>query len=211
MADETSLRSAETTDGGGYSRGGGEGGSPFQSRAAFLENWDWDAVISINRGACARGGAQHGINSETGGARAAEWEERRRQELTLGETFDFLRACHRGAPFLFFNGNTFSFIGRELAFALFSELPAIRKREAGSAIAHYIAGVLDREAMVAIVESLCEAAKLKAGDRVQTLKGSLRGVITRMLDDGRMAWRPDGAAGELIALPESLSLIESQP
>ncbi len=87
-------------------------------------------------------------------------------------------------------------------------MPVIRKREISSAVAHYIAGVLDREAMVQIVESLWQVAQLQAGDRVRTLKGTLHGVITRVLDDGRVAWRPDGATGELIALPESL---ESEP
>jgi hypothetical protein len=65
--------------------------------------------------------------------------------LTLAETLDFLFRCHRRAPFLFFNGNTFATIGRELALALFSDLPPSRKREVSSAIAHYIAGVLDRK------------------------------------------------------------------
>jgi len=37
------------------------------------------------------------------------------------QTFQFLRSCHRRAPFLFFNGNTFAEIGRALARALFSE------------------------------------------------------------------------------------------
>ena len=132
----------------------------------------------------------------------------RPRELTLGDAFDELRGFHKAAPFLFFNGNTFASIGRELALALFRDLPAIRKREISSAIAHYIAGVLDREAMVRIVESLWKVALLQPGDRVSTLKGTLHGVITRVLEDGRVAWRPDGAAGELIALPESL---ESEP
>ncbi len=211
MSDETPARSAEATDRGGYPGGSGEGGSPLQARAAFLENWNWDAIVSINRGACARGGAQHGINSEAGSARGAEWEQTRARELTLAETFDFLRACHRAAPFLFFNGNTFATVGRELSFALFSDLPATRKRELGSAVAHYIAGVLDRESMVSIVESLCRTAALKPGDRVQTLKGTLRGRIMRVLEDGRVAWKPEGAAGELIALPESLSVLDSAP
>lgn len=73
-----------------------------------------------------------------------------------------------------------------------------------SAVAHYIAGVLDRERMVEIVEGLCEAAELKPGDRVKTLRGSTRGVLVRVLDDGRVVWRPDGSASELTALPESL-------
>jgi hypothetical protein len=73
-----------------------------------------------------------------------------------------------------------------------------------SAVAHYIAGVLDRENMVEIVESLWQSADFKPGDRVKTLRGSTLGVIVRVLPDGRMAWRPDGSQAELIALPESL-------
>jgi hypothetical protein len=102
------------------------------------------------------------------------------------------------------NGNTFATIGRELSFALFSDLVPGRKRELGSAVAHYIAGVLDREAMVDAVETLSQSADLKAGDRVKTLRGSTRGVIVRLLDDGRVVWRPDGTQSELSALPESL-------
>jgi len=73
-----------------------------------------------------------------------------------------------------------------------------------SAVAHYIAGVLPWDAMAEIVESLSETADWKPGDRVKTLRGSLRGVIVRMLDDGRIVWQPDGTKSELITLPESL-------
>ena len=59
--------------------------------------------------------------------------------------------------------------------------------------------------MAEIVDTLWQSALLTPGDRVRTLRGTLRGVIIRVLDDGRVAWRPDGAAGELIALPESLA------
>ena len=71
-------------------------------------------------------------------------------------------------------------------------------------IAHYIAGVLDRESMVEIVEGLCEAADLQPGDRVKTLRGTTYGVIRRLLPDGRVVWTPVGSQSELIALPESL-------
>ncbi|HAV61311.1 MAG TPA: hypothetical protein DCY13_02990 [Verrucomicrobiales bacterium] len=73
-----------------------------------------------------------------------------------------------------------------------------------SAVAHHIAGVLDRESMTAIVESLCATANLQPGDRVQTLRGTRHGAIVRVLPDGRLVWRPDGTRNELIALPESL-------
>ena len=71
-------------------------------------------------------------------------------------------------------------------------------------MAHYIAGVLDRDAMVAAVEELCRTADLMPGTRVKSMRGSIRGVITRVLDDGRVAVRPDGSASEMISLPENL-------
>ncbi|MCE9520767.1 MAG: hypothetical protein K8R87_14610 [Verrucomicrobia bacterium] len=120
------------------------------------------------------------------------------------DSFDRLRASHRAAPFLFFNGNTFAAIGRQIATAVFAELPFNRLREATSAVAHYIAGVLDRDAMIGIVDSLCRSASFKPGDRVTTLRGSSHGVITRTLEDGRIAWRSDGGSLELITLPENL-------
>jgi hypothetical protein len=73
-----------------------------------------------------------------------------------------------------------------------------------SAVAHYIAGALPWEAMVGIVESLAQSADWKTGDRAKTLRGSLRGVIIIVLQDGRVVWKPAGAAGGLTALPESL-------
>jgi len=95
-------------------------------------------------------------------------------------------------------------VGRQLAAALFADLPAGRRREIISAVAHCIAGVLDFEMMVEVVQSLCESAEFKPGDRIKTLRGSSRGVILRLLSDGRVAWRPDGSRSELLALPESL-------
>ena len=171
---------------------------------SVIQNWDRELVTSLNRGACARGGAQHGLNSETHPALAREWGEQRRRSCSLGETLDFLRGCHRRAPFRFFNGNTFADIGRRLAAVLFAELPPGRLREITSAVAHYIAGVLDREMMVEIVESLSRSVDLKAGDRVKTLRGTRKGRILRLLPDGRVVWQPDGGQSELVALPESL-------
>ena len=204
MNDETSSRSSGASDGRGHRRAGGDECPPLQARAAFLKNWSWESVVGINQRACARGGSQHGINSETGVSCQSLWEKNHPGEITLLETFDLLRKLHRSAPFLFLNGNTFSFIGRELCLALFSDLPAMRRRELASAVAHYIAGVLNRDSMISAVDSLWQSASLNEGDRVQTMRGTTRGVVTRILEDGRIAWRPEDSTLELIALPESL-------
>ena len=122
---------------------------------------------------------------------------------SIGRSSVFLRSCHRRAPFLFFNGNTFADVGRIIVDFVFAELPTTRRREVMSAVAHYIAGVLDHESMAQIVEELCASADLNPGDRVKTLRGSMSGTILRRLPDGRVAWLADSGA-ELMALPEAL-------
>jgi len=203
MSDEAANRFAGTPDRGGHSTGSRREPAPLQSRAKFLQNWDWVSVTQINGGLCERGRAQRGVNSETHAAVAQEWEKRRAQELSLLETFEFLRSCHKRAPFLFFNGNTFAEIGRALTNALLRDLPFHRRKEAASAAAHFITGVLDHDSMMRTIHELCEAADLKPGDSVKTLRGSMSGTILRVLPDGRVVWRPDSGA-ELTGLPESL-------
>jgi hypothetical protein len=204
MNDEAAIGSAGAPDRGGHPPGSAGEQSPLQARAAFLKNWSWQSVVGYNRGACARGGAQHGPNPETQEACAKEWEQKRCEVFTLAEFFEFLRHCHRRAPFLFFNGNTFADIARQIAAALFADLPSGRRRTLTSAVAHYIAGVLDREDMVQTVEELCIAASFQPGDRVKTLRGSKEGMVVRVLPDGRVTWKPDGSGSELTSLPESL-------
>ncbi|NOS70968.1 MAG: hypothetical protein HOP33_13685 [Verrucomicrobia bacterium] len=89
--------------------------------------------------------------------------------------------------------------------ALFAELATGRRREVMSAVGHYIAGVLDREAMVEIVETLSRSADFKPGDRVKTLRGSTHGNVLHVLENGRVVWQPDGSTAELTGLPESLT------
>lgn len=201
---ETSAGSGGQADRSRSSRGDSGEQSPLQTRTQFLKNWSWDIVIRLNRGACERGKAQHGLNPEAQEKVAREWEGLRLRELSFAELIDFLRQCHRSAPFLFFNGNTFADVGRQIAAALFAELPTSRRREVASSVAHYIAGVLDRDSMTEIVESLYASAELKPGDRVKTFRGTSRGVIVKILPDGRVIWRSDSSASELIALPETL-------
>jgi hypothetical protein len=204
MGDEAATGSAGATDARRHSGGDPGEQSPLQTRAKFLKNWSWELVIGFNQGACERGRAQHGFNRETQEATAREWGEKQQQILSFEEAIDFLRSCHRRAPFLFFNGNTFADIGRQLSAAAFADLPQTRRREVTSAIAHYIAGVLDRDSMVEIVESLCEYADWKVGDRLKTMRGSTHGVIVEVLADGRIVWKPDGSESQLTGLPESL-------
>jgi hypothetical protein len=64
--------------------------------------------------------------------------------------------------------------------------------------------VLDRDAMMDMVERLCASAEVKAGDRVRTWRGLRRGMPVRILGGSRVAWRPDTSGTEFAALPEGL-------
>ena len=204
MADEAAHRSGDESNAENGARGSTGEPASLQARAPFLANWQWKSVVSINARLCRGGRAQHGKNSETHARCEEEWLEGSGKERSLLETLDWLRSFHRKAPFLFFNGNTFAEIARTLTDALFAEFPRGRRREAASLAAHYVAGVLDREPVIHGIISLAESAEFKPGDRVKTLKGSLRGAVRKILPDGRVAWQPDGHETELTALPESL-------
>src|SRR5437667_8096737 len=95
MENETPIGPAGASDGRGHPGGSPGEQSPLQARAQFLKNRSWDLVVSLNRGAYARGSAQHGQNSESYGAVEAEWRRRQTEAAPLAETIEFQRQCHR--------------------------------------------------------------------------------------------------------------------
>lgn len=122
---EIKAGSSGAPDGRGHRRGCGGECSPFQARAAFLQNWNWESVICINQGACARGQAQHGVGLEAGAACEKSWRLDHPGQHSLAEALELLRSYHRRAPFLFFNGNTFAAIAGQIAEAVFHDPPAM--------------------------------------------------------------------------------------
>jgi len=210
MGNETPIRSGHGSNtGDGAGRSSGEPAS-LQGRAPFLKNWHWESVVRINERLCSRDRAQHGQNSEAYTNSEREWIHGHQAERSILKTLEWLRSFHRKAPFLFFNGNTFAEIARTLSDALFAELPHGRRLEAASLCAHYVAGVIDRDSICEGLDLLMESADFREGDHVQTLKGSAKGVVRRLLSDGRVAWQPDDSTMELVALPESLLRIKKR-
>ncbi len=204
MVDEAANRFTGETDSGGHSSRSRRESAPLQSRAKFLQNWDWTFVTQINGGLCERGRAQRGVNPETHPTVAQEWEEHRTTELTLLETFQFLQSCHRRAPFLFITVVPSRKLAAHWPMRYLKNPPTIRRKEVASVAAHFITGVLDQESMIGLIGSLCATPKFKIGDRVKTMRGSTSGTVVKILDDGRIVWQPNGRKSELIALPENL-------
>ena len=106
----------------------------------WLKDWPWQTVITINAGLCKEKNALHKPTSDGYIPTQKLWESAGRRELTLRETFDICRQCHKLAPFCCYNGNTFVAIGRTIIQELLQKMPPVKAHGFLSVVGHYIAG-----------------------------------------------------------------------
>lgn len=106
----------------------------------WLQDWPWETVVVINAGLCKEKKALHKPTSDGYQAAQKLWESSRTRGLTLRETLDICRQCHKLAPFCFYNGNTFVAIGRTLIQDLLRKMPPVKAHSFRSVVGHYIAG-----------------------------------------------------------------------
>src|SRR5262245_18364028 len=121
----------------------------------WLKDWPWETVVTINSGLCKEKNALHQATSD--GYRSAHklWEPSRARELTLRETLDICRQCHKLAPFCFYNGNTFVAIGRTMIQGLLKKLSPANAHAFRSVVGHYIAGTAGADELAKIGRASC--------------------------------------------------------
>ena len=120
---------------------------------SYLASTPWDVLEDINSALCQAGGYQVGRASD-GYAPARElWEKSHATHLTFLQAADLCRECHRLAPFLFLNGNTFASCARIALQPAMNQLPAVHQTVTRAALGHYIAGTIRRDELVAILPS----------------------------------------------------------
>lgn len=120
--------------------------------ARWLEPFSWEFVIAQNEVLCLQKSAHHGPTSDGHLVAKELWEEAMEQEMSLFETVEVCRRCHRLAPFTNFNGNTFAAIARILVRRL--NLDPEREFLARSLAGHIVAGVASEEEVKAF-EKFC--------------------------------------------------------
>jgi hypothetical protein len=120
----------------------------------WLEEWPWETVLAINAGLCKEKRALHKPTSD--GYKPAEklWKESQFRELTLRETIEICRQCHKLAPFCFYNGNTFAAIGRTLIQELLHKLSPVKAHSIRSVVGHYIAGTTGEDELSKALDGL---------------------------------------------------------
>ena len=112
-------------------------------RRAWLRDYSWEFVAAQNAMLCAAKGALHKPTSDGYERTRSLWQENHLRETTLDEAVWLCRRCHRGAPFCFYNGNTFAAIIRDVINQM--DLPEQRKAAARSLAGHIVAGVATAE------------------------------------------------------------------
>ena len=120
----------------------------------WLEPIPWDVVEFINQSACTRGQAQFGRTSDGYAQSKQLWEEGMTREMSLEEALDICLKCHRIAPFLNFNGNTFAGIAKAMVREILPHLGPKLSTAFESVVGHYVAGTEGREAMLRAVEEV---------------------------------------------------------
>jgi hypothetical protein len=110
-------------------------------KRAWLNAAGWTVVTEINRQLCLQAGAQHGPTSEGHEPAKRLWTKRHLQALDLAELAKLCHDCHRLAPFLNYNGNTFVAIARQAVATL--GLPAAEAAVLRSLIGHVVAGTAE--------------------------------------------------------------------
>jgi hypothetical protein len=184
-------------------------------KRAWFKNRDWEYVVSLNAQLCQSGNALHKPTSDGHEVTKAFWIENYERELTLAEAVEICRRCHRSAPFCFYNGNTFVAIIRD-CLAHTEGLSAAQITLAKSLAGHMVAGTAEPEEIEQfgqllhdIEHGIATATSLQpdlchVGDRVQTLKGTLSGVIVRINVDGTITWKCDQTGSVMTGTLDSL-------
>jgi hypothetical protein len=112
-------------------------------KRAWLRDYSWEFVTAQNAMLCATKHALHKPTSDGHDVTRSLWEENYLRETTLDDAVELCRRCHRGAPFCFYNGNTFAALIRDVINQL--DLPAERKAVVRSLAGHIVAGVATTE------------------------------------------------------------------
>jgi hypothetical protein len=119
-------------------------------KRAWLRDYSWEFVTAQNAMLCATKNALHKPTSDGHDVTRSLWEDNFLRETTLDDAVELCRRCHRGAPFCFYNGNTFAALIRDVINQM--DLPAERKAVVRSLAGHIVAGVATEEKETAFRE-----------------------------------------------------------
>lgn len=126
----------------------------------WLSLFTWNDIVKINAAECQKGKVEHRLMPGSQKAMTV-WESNQKMKISLKQALDICRVCHKLAPFQFFNGNTFTFLARNIISDLIHHLPSTKAHTFRSCVAHYVAGRLPPESFEQVMSSIETALRSK--------------------------------------------------
>ncbi len=117
----------------------------------LLAGITWDQVETINSMLCEASNHQVGRTSDGYEEVRQLWENEKLTSFTIVAACELCKKCHRLAPFLFLNGNTFVAIARQTLTPQLADLSLVQKTLGRAAIGHYIAGTIRLDELTAVL------------------------------------------------------------
>lgn len=123
---------------------------------SWLDSFSWEQVQGLNQSLCKKHETNYEANQSCEQARRF-WESFRSrngassQQMSLLEVLGVCRKCFEMSPFTFNNGNTFAAIGTTLVEDWLASLPALDGQIVRNTISHFVAGVISKKELLAVL------------------------------------------------------------
>jgi hypothetical protein len=121
---------------------------------AWLQSASWATVETINQHLCLTGHGQSGRTSDGYEPAKQLWEQSMPTTMPLEQALDVCFKCHKLAPFLNFNGNTFAAIARAIIRDILVRIGQPQSQVLESVVGHYVAGTEGREALTKVLAEI---------------------------------------------------------
>ena len=118
---------------------------------AFFAEMPWSSVEDLNSFVCQKGGYQFGRTSDGYEPARELWERNYTLRMNLMQAAHLCRRCHRLAPFLFLNGNTFANLAKIALEPALTELAGSEFAVCRTAIGHYVAGTIGEDELPSLL------------------------------------------------------------
>ena len=123
----------------------------IQLEKQWLSVAPWESVLSVNQALCSAKKEIHQPNPKGYDAARNLWEKSISRTMSLRDALDVCRRCQELGPFVLFNANTFTALGRTLLEDGLKLLPPVEAQIIRSTVSHYIAGMIGKRELAQVL------------------------------------------------------------
>jgi hypothetical protein len=123
----------------------------IELKKQWLHPAPWETVVSVNQALCSAKQEIHQPNPKGYEMARSLWEKSIPQTISLREALDICRRCQDLGPFILFNANTFTALGRTLLEDGLKLLPPVEAQIIRTTVSHYVAGMIGKRELAQVL------------------------------------------------------------